>query len=170
MKKLKLILNSIFANPNKNKKLDSDSLMKLSNDDLYEAIYFKLLDFVESCENEESALAVMNENQKAFYVLSLYDSEIQNGGLAQFFSNSTSTLAPFVSGFLEKMNLKEHKNLFDDFLRNNNIDLTRESLEDFFAFYDIPDQYWEDFDENYADLSDMQNALGTLVRQNINDF
>lgn len=168
MKKLKLIINSIFANPNK--KIDSDSVMKLSNDDLYEAVYFKLLDFVESYENEESALAVMNENQKVFYVLSLYDSEVQNGGLAQFFANSTSFLAPYISEALDKINAKEHKILFDNFLRNNNVTLTQETLEDFFANNDIPDQSWENFDETYYTLSDIQSSLTTLIRKNINDF
>lgn len=170
MKKLKLIINSIFANPNKNKKLDSDSVMKLSNDDLYEAVYFKLLDFVESYENEESALAVMNENQKVFYVLSLYDSEVQNGGLAQFFANSTSFLAPYISEALDKINAKEHKILFDNFLRDNNVTLTQENLEDFFANNDIPDQSWENFDETYYNLPDIQSSLTTLIRKNINDF
>ncbi len=52
----------------KNKNLHGEELAKLSNDELYEAVYFQNLDIVTSYETEQLALAQMNSARRTVYI------------------------------------------------------------------------------------------------------
>ena len=49
--------------------------------------------------------------------------ELQNGGLCQFFVNSSRSLAPYVDECLKMVGAEEHRKLFAEFVANNQIDL-----------------------------------------------
>ena len=67
------------------KHLHGEELLKLSDDKLFETVYLQTLDLVDSFADEEAALAQFSPVQRTVYILSIYDMEIQNGGLCQFF-------------------------------------------------------------------------------------
>lgn len=99
--------------------------------------------------------------------LTAYDSEINNGGLCQFFSNSSKEFAPNISNSLEEINAIKHKDLFDKFIKDNKINLKEldsyesDNVEDFIDKYDdIP---FEDFDRKYYELEKEESITNLLI-------
>jgi len=158
----------------KNKLLHGNSLLRLTDDRLYEKIYFRNLDFVESFEDEETALSNMSTERKTVYILSIFDMEIQNGGLCQFFVNSSRSLAPYVEECLETVNAGEHKKLFSEFVADNQIDLEHlESFQcnDFDEYIAQTKRYdFDAFDEAYIECAPLQDAIVSYIRTNISEF
>ena len=149
-------------------------LAALSDYDLYETVYLQTLDFIFSYPSESAALEDMTQAQRVFYILSIYDMEIQNGGLCQFFVNSSRSLAPHVENCLETVGADAHKDLFTSFIEENQIDV---SDLDSFIIYDIEDyakqtqRYdFDSFDMNYYDLPPLFDYLVKYIRNNIYEF
>lgn len=99
--------------------------------------------------------------------LTAYDSEINNGGLCQFFSNSSKEFAPNISNSLEEINAIKHKDLFDKFIKDNKINLKEldsyesDNVEDFIDKYD--DLPFEDFDRKYYELEKEESITNLLI-------
>ena len=99
--------------------------------------------------------------------LTAYDSEINNGGLCQFFSNSSKEFAPNISNSLEEINAIKHKEQFDKFIKDNKINLKEldlyesDNVEDFIDKYD--DLPFEDFDRNYYELEKEESITNLLI-------
>lgn len=156
------------------KNLHGQELLTLSDDELFETVYFQTLDVVMSYPDESIALSQIAPEQRIFYILSIYDMEIQNGGLCQFFVNSSRSLAPYLDECLETVGAEEHRKLLSDFVSENNIDLN--NLESF----DTPDvddyilqtqRYdFDSFDNAYSELIPLQNYLLDYVKNNITAF
>ena len=89
---LSIMLTSCGIKP---KGIHGTELLKLADNQLYEKVYFQTLDLVESYSDEEIALSKISPEIKTVYILSVYDMEIQNGGLCAYntgtISNSTSS-------------------------------------------------------------------------------
>ena len=151
-----------------------EELLKLTDDKLYEKVYFQTLEFVESFEDEETALSRMSVECRTVYILSIFDMEIQNGGLCQFFVNSSRELAPCVQECLEIVNAYEHKKLLSEFVAENHIDL--EHLESFEC--SNVDEYimqtkrydFEAFDNSYVELPPLQDFIVSYIKSNISEF
>ena len=60
---------------------------------------------------KDDDISQLDDNEKVFFVLYIFNLEIQNGGLCQFFVNSSRLLAPYVDGCLQTINAQEHKKL-----------------------------------------------------------
>lgn len=157
-----------------NKNLHGENLEKLSDDELYEAVYFQNLDIVDSYESEEAALEEMSSVRRTVYILSMYEYEISNGGLCQFFVNSSRDLAPYVSKCLDEVGATEHKNLFDSFISDNNInvyELESFIIEDLDEFSKQNERYdFDSFDEEYDKLPFLRDSIVDYIRKNINEF
>lgn len=112
--------------------------------------------------------------QEQLVVISLtaYDSEINNGGLNQFFSNSSREFAPIISDSLDKVKALKHKELFDNFIKENKIDLKK--LESFDTdnvdeFIDQYDEYpFDEFDSEYYQLESLTNFILAYSKNNYN--
>lgn len=112
--------------------------------------------------------------QEQLVVISLtaYDSEINNGGLNQFFSNSSREFAPIISDSLDKVKALKHKELFDNFIKENKIDLKK--LESFDTdnvdeFIDQYDEYpFDEFDSKYYQLESLTNLILAYSKNNYN--
>lgn len=158
----------------KTKELHGEELKKLSDDALFETVYLQTLDVVDSFPDEEIAFSKISIEQKTVYILSIYDMEIQNGGLCQFFVNSSRSLAPYIQENLDIIGATEHKKLFTDFIQNNNIDTN--SL-DSFIISDI-DEYeaqtkrydFETFDNKYIELPTLQSYITNYIKANVEKF
>ena len=157
-----------------NKNFHGENLEKLSDDELYEAVYFQNLDIVDSYESEEAALEEMSSVRRTVYILSMYEYEISNGGLCQFFVNSSRELAPYVSKCLDEVGATEHKNLFDSFISDNNInvyELESFIIEDLDEFSKQNERYdFDSFDEEYDKLPFLRDSIVDYIRKNINEF
>ena len=156
------------------KEIHGTELLKLTDDQLYEKVYLQMIDLVESYPEEETALSQISQECRIVYILSIYDMEIQNGGLCQFFVNSSRSLAPFVDECLAAVEAQEHKNLLSAFVTDNNIDLTHlESFEiqntnDYMAQTKRFD--FDSFDKAYIELTPLQNNIVSYIKANISKF
>ena len=110
--------------------------------------------------------------QEQLVVISLtaYDSEINNGGLNQFFSNSSREFAPIISDSLDKV--LKHKELFDNFIKENKIDLKKlesfdtDNVDEFIAQYD--EYPFDEFDSEYYQLESLTNLILAYSKNNYN--
>lgn len=86
----------------------------LSFDSLYDSI----------CEKAGygDELHNLNAGERAFYVVSMFNMEVQNGGLCQFFVNSTRELAPEVAQALRAIGADIYAELYESFCAKNGID------------------------------------------------
>ena len=154
--------------------LHGEELKKLSDEQLYETVYLQTLDLVETFSDEEAAFSKISVEQKTFYILSIYDMEIQNGGLCQFFVNSSRSFAPYIQENLNIIGATEHNELFTDFIQSNNIDINN---LDSFIISDV-DEYeaqtkrydFETFDNKYIELPTLQSYMTNYIKANIEKF
>lgn len=167
-------LSEAMGNYDEMKQLHGDALLALSDDDLFEAVYFQNLDIAESAEDEDKELEQFSGPRRIVYILSLFDMEIQNGGLCQFFVNSSRAVVPYVSESLRCVGAGEHLDLFEEFITTNNIDVS--NLESFKVFskrgylkqtkrfdFDL-------FDDKYYELPALQEKVVAYIKNNINEF
>ena len=156
------------------KELHGTELLNLSDDRLYEKVYFQTLDLIESYPDEETALSQISPECRTVYILSIFDMEIQNGGLCQFFVNSSRLLAPYVDECLETVQAQEHKELLSAFVVSNNIDLHHlESFEilDVSEYAAQAKRYdFASFDDAYMDLIPLQDYIVSYIKANISEF
>ena len=156
------------------KHLYGNKLLKLSDSKLFETVYFQMLDLVESFPDEDIALSEMSAAQKTVYILSIFDMEIQNGGLCQFFVNPSRSLAPDVGEYLEIVGAEEHRQLFEEFASENQLDLTDLTsfeITDVEEFATQTERYpFDDFDNAYCELQSLQDYIVAYIRDNIEEF
>ncbi|MBR6594977.1 MAG: DUF4375 domain-containing protein [Oscillospiraceae bacterium] len=150
------------------------NLASLSDYDLFETVHLQLWDMVYSYPSESAAMEAMTQAQRVFYVLSMYDMEMQNGGLCQFFTNTSSTLVADVEHCLEILGADAHRDLFVDFMETNRID---SSVLESFVIYDVDDYIehterydFDSFDMAYYDLPPLFGNLVEYVRRHIDEF
>jgi hypothetical protein len=156
------------------KEIHGADLLKLSDNALYEKVYMQTLDLVEQYPNDEIAFSKITPEHRTVYILSIFDMEIQNGGLCQFFVNSSRLLAPHVDQCLMTVNAEEQRKLFSSFVTTNNIDLNNlESfeIEDATEFVAQTERYdFESFDNAYIELTPLQDYLISYIKANISVF
>lgn len=147
----------------------TDELSSLNDESLFNtvnsALYF---DF------DEKETDKLNPSQRTVLALISFDSEIQNGGLCQFFVNSSSVFAAYVSQALRSVGAEKIKRLYDCFISENNINVTDlqsfkiERIEDFEA---QTERYpFDDFDNSYYEIYEEENLtalITTFVRKNL---
>lgn len=126
-------------------------------------LYEELLGKVYNEITFEEDLSLLDENERVFYVLYTFDLEWCNGGLCQFFSNSSGEFAPYISDYLKIVGAIEHKKLYDDFIKENEInvnDLSFFKIEDLNEYQDIVNAYpFEDFDDEFSDLEELADYI-----------
>lgn len=170
----KLFISEAMGSYDDMKQLHGNELLSLSDNDLFEAVYFQNLDIAESAEDEGKELEQFSGPRRIVYILSLFDMEIQNGGLCQFFVNSSRAVAPYVGESLRCVGAGEHLDLFEEFITTNNIDVS--NLESFKVFskrgylkqtkrfaFDL-------FDDEYYELPALQEKVVAYIKNNINEF
>ena len=117
------ILGTIIYNIKNMKKakkfrtLGKEGLLALNDEDFYDAIECICEDAVYDIKD-----AQLTDEQKFVYSLNKFEAEVNNGGLCQFFVNSSSECAPNISNALTAIGAIELKILFDNFIGENKID------------------------------------------------
>lgn len=172
LKSLLSLIKEIKSNHTAAKKyvqMSADELKCLNDTQLSDAIDTVLYYYIDGED-----ISKLNEVQLTAVTIKNFDSEVQNGGLCQFFVNSSSEFAPYVSSSLININAMKTAKLFDNFILKNCIDLN--DLESFKI--KSPDKFdeqckrypFDDFDDNYYELyenEDLSELLITYARNNI---
>lgn len=168
------VLSEIMEQQAQNRSLHGEELLTLSDDDLFETVFFQVTDLADDPETDEFAPNNLTEGQKTVYVLATFDSEVQNGGLCQFFVNSSRAVAPLVGEYLTAVGADEHRRLYEDFIRNNGLDLT--DLSSFMVtsrrgFIKQTKRYdFDAFDDAYCELPALQELVVAYIRTHYTQF
>ena len=144
----------------------------LSDEALWDCVSFRL-----SQQDGAQVLAEESLPRRAIYTVECFDREVQNGGLCQYFVNSSRETAPELEEALSQVGAESFRILFHDFVTEHEIDVTQ--LERF-AIHSA-DQFaaqarrypFDDFDEAYYQLYEQEPLDGlcaAYVRQHLGDF
>ena len=155
--------------------MNAEEFLKLTDEDLVVMMNIRIDKQMDDAEPEE-CLELLDGAKKVFYVAAYFEQEICNGGLCQFFVNSSRVLAPLVGESLKAIGAKEYNELYNDFVNENKIDLTDLSsfitndADNYEKQYDRYD--FEKFDNAFCELLEeksLDSILAKYVRENMED-
>ncbi len=156
--------------------MTEEQLLKLSDEDLIMAIITKI-DYSYGPAMEAEKLAAMNDSEKVAYTVILFDWEVQNGGLCQYFVNPSRYTAPYLPDSLRRIGAHQMETIFSDFVLKHHIDIS--SLEVFrsdtiegyavktelYPFHEFDDIFVETFDKE-----NLESLNSEFIREHISDF
>lgn len=120
---------------------------------------------------KDDDISQLDDNEKVFFVLYIFNLEIQNGGLCQFFVNSSRAYATLISQYLEIIGALEHKMLYDDFVKENNInleDLSFFDMDDLSEYEEKDNSYpFDRFDDAFCELTDIEELLEEFMNNKL---
>ena len=151
-----------------------DQLAALPDDELFSAAQARIDAIMDDQEEILHGFSLLTDPQKVFYALNYLEMEVNNGGLCQFFVNSSRVLAPYISEYLGIVGADEHKQLFDSFIQRYHIDLTDLSSFQIRHVRDFETQAkrypFDEYDDAFYDLPSLEEPLTAYVRANIAVF
>ena len=154
--------------------LSKDKLSSLDDGDLFSAVLCRTESKVGKFDNISDGVKSLSSAERVFYVTSYYEAEVNNGGLCQFFVNSSREVAPLLSECLKTIGADEHKKLYDSFISDNGIDVNDLSsfmIDDAAEFEAQTERYpFEDFDNAFYELDPIQDLLIPYIREHISEF
>ncbi|MBR2876094.1 MAG: DUF4375 domain-containing protein [Clostridia bacterium] len=158
-----------FKNMKKAKKfraMGTEDLLALSDDDFYEMLFCVLEDAVYDIKDSQ-----INETQKLVYSLNNFEAEVNNGGLCQFFVNSSRECAPYISKALEEVGAVSLKSLFDNFISENKIDvndLSSFKVSSIDEYEKQTERYdFDSFDNKFYEEEELHQLIIDYSRKNI---
>ena len=145
----------------------------MDDDALFESAVERI-DILVELNEEDAENAPLTLPQRYCYALNLLELEVNNGGLCQFFVNSSRLAAPWVSDGLAAIGAKEHKELFDGFINKYNInvnDLSSFSIRRVRDFEKQAKRYpFDEYDDQFYTLPSLQEPLTAYIRQHLDEF
>lgn len=146
--------------------LGRDGLLALDDEVLYDAAVCMSRDGVIEIDDPKLPEQLVN-----IYALTQFESEVNNGGLCQFFVNSSGECAPYVSRALAAAGADGLKTLYERFLRENGIDpkdLSSFKLRSVAEYEDQVARFdYDSFDDAfYADRS-IHTQIIAYIRDNV---
>ena len=165
-----------FAEANDILKMSGERLLELDDMALRELIEKRIEAEVRRRSNDW-IYAHLNKSKCVFYTIDYYEMEVNNGGLCQYFVNSSRETAPYLIGSLEEIGAIKNIKLLQKFLQDNDISLI--DLDTFICYH--VDEFeekekmypFEDFDDAFYDLYETESLSELLlqyVRKNIEEF
>lgn len=154
--------------------MSAQELLALSDDELFEAVMARTESKVDSFDEWEDGVNSLNPSQKIFYSVNWLEIEVNNGGLCQFFVNSSRIVAPLVSEYMGIIGAVDHKRLYDDFISKYGIDLNDLSSFDVRSAEEFESQYerypFEEYDDAFYGMEPPQTFLKSFIRENAKDL
>lgn len=158
--------------------MSAEEFQALPDDELYDAAIARIEKVVDAFGDEDEdiqkGLKTMPIVQRVVYTVDYLEREVNNGGLCQFFVNSSRNFAPYVSESLDAIIATMHKELFDDFIEDNHIDVHDLTS---FIIYDVDEfeKQWERypfdaFDEKFYEYGVFEDALLAYIKAHIDEF
>lgn len=161
----------IYKNDAQYIRMSADELRSLPDEELFYAVMVRIEQKVDGYEDWEEGIQALNDCQKVFYAVSWLEVEVNNGGLCQFFVNSSRMVAPLVSDCMAILGADAHKELYDTFVANNKIDLNDLSSFDCEAVEDFTTQYerypFDDYDNAFYGMEPLESFLTRYARKHI---
>ena len=153
---LKRSIKEAKRNEKRYLELSSEKLGALNDSDLFNAVLSRTEAKVDKYDDIADGVRSLSGAERVFYVTSYYETEVNNGGLCQFFVNSSREVAPLISECLKAIGADEHKKLYDSFISDNGIDVNDLSsfiIDDAAEFEAQTERYpFEDFDNVFYKL------------------
>lgn len=154
--------------------MDTDELAALPDEDLFAAAVARAECVVDAHEALFSGFSALNEHQKVLFAVNYLEMEVNNGGLCQFFVNSSRAVAPHISEYLGIIGAKEHKELFDSFIEKHKIDLHDLSSFEITRIKDYEKQTqhypFDEYDDAFYQLDTLEIPLTAYIRAHIQAF
>ena len=173
-KELKKSIEEAKKNETRYLEMTEEELSALSDDELFEAVTARTESKVDSFDEWEDGVNALNTSQKIFYSVNWLEMEVNNGGLCQFFVNSSRMVAPFVSEHMRIIGAVDHKKLYDDFISKYGIDLNDLSSFDIYEAAEFEEQHqrypFDEYDDAFYDMEPLETYLKKFIRENIKDF
>ena len=146
-------------------------LSQLTDDELFTAVWTRTENIVSSKEDILEGFNSLNEEQRIFYAVYYLEMEVNNGGLCQFFVNSSSACAPYISSALAEIGASEMQHLYDNFISSNNIDvndLSSFKIDDIDEYEKQTERYdFDSFDDKFYDDANLHQQIIDYARNKI---
>lgn len=133
-----------------------------------------------SCRLEDveyERLSALPEPVRFICTVNAYQAEVNNGGLCQYFVNSSRDTAPYLEKALSAVGAVRHWEQFHDFMESNRIDVNDLSdfiLEDVEEFEEKCELYaFDDFDNAFYELEaeeSLEALSAAYIRNHLSDF
>ena len=110
----------------------------------------------------------LSDEEKVFYVVYYFNAEWQNGGLCQFFVNSSRVYAPIIGEYLGIIGALEHKQIYEDFIKNNNINVNDLSYFEnrTISYQEKVNSYpFDKFDDEFYELPELDEYLEKYLEE-----
>ena len=154
--------------------MSAEELAELSDSKLCEVLWFRIDYKVESFDDSFAGFESLNQYEKVLYTIEYFDMEYLNGGLCQFFVNSSRAVAPYVGECLRTIGAEKHAEMYDSFISANGInlaDLSEFDTDSIDKYIILSQKYpFDDFDDAFIKLGLLRPFLEKYVRENINEF
>lgn len=141
----------------------------VENELTYDEVIEKIQDKAYDEKLKDDNIERLASAERVVFVLNEFDAEIKNGGLCQFFVNSSSRYAPLISDYLDEVEAIDHKLLFDEFIYTYKIDLSdlkEFKIEDLSEFKELNQLYpFDVFDDEYYDLQELEDFLYKYIQK-----
>lgn len=157
---------------NKYVKLTSEELLALSDEELIAAVLEKLSSEYDVYGDYKEAVEKMSSIERVILSVADFDMEIQNGGLCQYFTNSSRFSAPYILSALDVVKAVQIKAELTHFITENNVDLSdleKYSIDDLNGYLENTKMLpFDEFDNKFYELYGSEN-LTILLSQYIRD-
>lgn len=155
-------------------RMSQEELKALPDDALFDALTARTEAKVVKAGGFIDGVDSLTDAEKVFYVASYYEMEVNNGGLCQFFVNSSRMLAPMLLDCLGEIGADEHAKLFGTFVADNGIDvneLPSFAVDSYEEYEKRCESYpFDDFDDKFYELDAITDLLTSYAREHISEF
>ena len=155
-------------------KMPLEELKALPDDALFDALTARTEAKVVKAGGFIDGVDSLTDAEKVFYVASYYEMEVNNGGLCQFFVNSSRMIAPMLLDCLRAIGADEHAKLLETFVADNEIDLNELSsfaVDSYEEYEKRCESYpFDDFDDKFYELDAITDLLTSYAREHISEF
>ncbi len=166
------ILGTILFNMKNMKKakkiraMGKEQILNLDDEQFFDAINCVCEDAVFDIKD-----SIIPQKQKLLYSLIEFEMEVNNGGLCQFFVNSSRECAPYISEALNEIGATDLRKLYDSFIAVNDIDVNNLSsfisndIEEYQAQTERFD--FDSFDDKFYEYENLHQQIIDYARKNI---
>lgn len=143
-------------------------LMAMDDEAFYDSVACVCDDAVYDFREQEHKLS---REMIIAYTLTKFEAEVNNGGLCQFFVNSSGDCAPYVSEALAEVGAAEIQALYDAFVTENGIDVNDLSSFKLRRIEDYEAQTkrfeFDAFDERFYQDAELHTRIIGYLRMNL---
>lgn len=154
--------------------LTTEEMAALPDEELFSAALSRAESKVDTCEDMLEGIRTLSQPQRVLYCINYLEAEVNNGGLCQFFVNSSRVTAPYISEYLGIIGAADHKNLFASFIGKYNIDLSDLSSFKIQCTRDFEKQMlrypFDEYDDAFYELESLEIPLTAYIKQNLDAF